>query len=127
MMRVAIDELRQFLREMPGAAAALLVAVVLGVGAHAAIFYEADGDELRLIANRSAAQVSNEIESVDPFARMRARVHCPEKIPGFTLIVGLREYNVELSVPVAGLPSLFENSRPEAATAMLSMETQVVA
>lgn len=127
MMRVAIEELRQFLREMPGAAAALLVAVVLGVGAHAAIFYEADGEELRLIANRSAAQVSNEIENVDPFTRMRARIHCPEKIPGFTLIVGLREYNVELSVPVAGFQSLFEGARPEVATAMLPMNAQIAA
>jgi hypothetical protein len=127
MMMHAIEELRQFLREMPGATAALLVAVVLGVGAHAAIFYEADGEELRLIANHSVVQVPNEIENADPLTRMRARIHCPEKIPGFTLIVGLREYNVELSVPVTGFQSLFENVRPEVASVMPQTNSQVTA
>lgn len=126
-MRLAIEELRQFLRDMPGAAAALLVAVVLGVGAHAAIFYEADGEELHLIANRSAVQVSDEIENVDPLTRMRARIHCPDKIPGFTLVVGLREYNVELSVPMAGFQSLFDGVRPEVATVTPQTNSQVAA
>jgi len=127
MVRVVIEEVRQFLREMPGAAAALLVAVVLGVGAHAAIFYEADGEELRLVANRSAGQVSSEIESVDPFSRMRARIHCPEKVPGFTLIVGLHDYNVELSVPVVGMQSLFEDARADVASVIEPRSTHVVA
>ncbi|MBS1822138.1 MAG: hypothetical protein JST61_09220 [Acidobacteria bacterium] len=127
MMRVAFEELRQLFRETPGAAAALLIAVVLGIGVHAALFYEADGEDLRLAANHSVANVASEVEAADPFTRMRARIHCPDKVPGFTLIVGLREYNVELSVPVADFASLFERTRPEAATAMLPMKGSTAA
>ncbi|MBS1801133.1 MAG: hypothetical protein JSS95_15070 [Acidobacteria bacterium] len=127
MMRVAVEGLRQLFRETPGAGAALLVAIVLGIGVHAAIFYEADGEDLRLITNHSVGRMANEVEAADPFSRMRARIHCPDKVPGFTVIVGLREYNVELSVPVAGLQSLFEVPRPAAATAMLPVKTRTAA
>jgi hypothetical protein len=127
MMRVAIEEIRQFLREMPGAAAALLIAVILGVGAHAAIFYEADGEDFRLVANRSTGRATDEVEGVDPLSRMRSRIQCAEKIPGFTLIVGLSDYNVELTVPVTGMPSLFEDARADVARTMQPMDTRGVA
>src|SRR4051812_42464168 len=117
MVHGVIEELRQFLREMPGTAAALLLVAVLGIGVHAAIFYEADGEQLRLVANRSAGRVADEVERIDPFSRMRARIPCAEKIPGFTVIVGLRDYNVELTVPVAGVKSLFEDPRADVARA----------
>lgn len=113
MMRVAVEELRQFFRETPGAAAALLMAIVLGIGVHAAIFYEADGEDLRLIANHSVGRMASEVEAADPFSRMRARIHCPDKVPGFTLIVGMREYNVELTVPIMGVRSLFDDARTD--------------
>jgi hypothetical protein len=125
MVRTVIDELRQLLREMPGLAAAVLVVVVLGVGAHAAVFYEADGEELRLVADRSKPHALD--ESADPISRMRARIACAEKVPGFTVIVGLSEYNVELSVPVVGMRSLFEDARADVARALTTPDTSSAA
>lgn len=115
-MQGVIDEARQVLREMPGFAAAVMVMIVLGLGAHAAIFYEADGEDLRLIADKSEA--SDGSEANDPMSRMRARLGCAEKIPGFTLVVGLSHYNLELSVPVRGMQTAFDKARPEVARVM---------
>jgi hypothetical protein len=113
------------LREMPGFAAAVMIAIVIGIGAHAAVFYEADGEELRLIANRTVAHAAD--ESADPFIRMRSRIDCAEKVPGFTVIVGLSEYNVELSVPVMGVRSLFEEPHADVAQALSIFDTLSVA
>ena len=111
-----IDEARHVLREMPGFAAAVMVMIALGLGAHAAVFYEADGEELRLIADKSEPSESNDAsEASDPMSRMRARLGCAEKIPGFTVIVGLSHYNLELSVPVRGMQTVFDGARPEVA------------
>jgi len=115
-MQGAIEEARQVLREMPLFAAAVMVMVALGLGVHAAIFYEADGEDLRLIADRT--EPSDTGEAGDPMTRMRARLECAEKTPGFTVIVGLRHYNVELSVPVRGMQGIFEQARPDVARAI---------
>jgi hypothetical protein len=99
-MQGAIEDARQVLREMPLFAAAVLLMVALGLGVHAAVFYEADGESLRLVADKSEPSAD---ETNDPMTRMRARLGCPEKIPGFTLVVGMSHYNLELSVPVRGM------------------------
>jgi hypothetical protein len=112
-MQGVIQEARQVFREMPVYAAAVIVMVALGMGAHAAIFYEADGEDLRLIADRS--EPNDAVESDDPMTRMRARLGCTEKIPGFTVIVGLSHYNVELSVPVRGMQTMLDRARPDVA------------
>ncbi|WP_260706717.1 hypothetical protein [Edaphobacter flagellatus] len=114
MIREAIDETRRLLQGRPALTAAALMAAALGAGAHAAIFYEADGEEFRLTAAHTTTRVMEDDVS-DPFNRMRARLGCMEKIPGFTVIVGLSEYNVELSVPVMGMRSLFDKARPDVA------------
>ena len=115
-MQGVIDEARQVMREMPGFAVAVMVMIALGMGAHAAIFYEADGEDLRLIADKSEPGEGNDGSDVsDPMTRMRARLGCAEKIPGFTVIVGLSHYNLELSVPVRGMQTAFDNARPEVA------------
>ena len=122
-MQGVIEETRQVLREMPLFAAAVMVMVALGLGVHAAIFYEADGEDLRLIADRSEPSDAGEVgEASDPMTRMRARLECAGKVPGFTVIVGLRHYNVELSVPVRGMQRIFEQARPEVARAMAMVE-----
>ena len=127
-MQGVIEETRQVLREMPLFAAAVMVMVALGLGVHAAIFYEADGEDLRLIADRSEPSDAGEVsEASDPMTRMRARLECAEKIPGFTVIVGLRHYNVELSVPVRGMQRIFEQARPDVARAMETPELQQAA
>jgi hypothetical protein len=110
---------------MPLFAAAVTVMVALGLGVHAAIFYEADGEDLRLIADRLEPSDAPEAsEANDPMIRMRSRLQCAEKIPGFTVIVGLSHYNVELSVPVRGMQRMFEQTSPDVARVMETLELQ---
>jgi hypothetical protein len=60
--------------------------------------------------------------------RMRARLGCPEKIPGFTLVVGMSHYNLELSVPVRGMQTMFEDARSDVArTLELETTTRIAA
>jgi hypothetical protein len=124
MFRRAIEDV-VVLREMPGLIAVVVIAVVIGVGAHAAIFYEADGEQLRFTADRSSTHAAD--DSADPLRRMRSRISCAEKVPGFTVIVGLSEYNVELSVPVVGMRSLFEDARSDVATALSARDLRSAA
>jgi hypothetical protein len=49
--------------------------------------------------------------------RMGARLKCAEKTPGFTVVVGLSHYSVELSVPVRGMQHMFEQAPPDVAQA----------
>ena len=124
-MQGVIEEGRQVLREMPIFAAAVMTMVALGLGVHAAVFYEADGEDLRLIADRSEPNDAGEVtEASDPMTRMRARLECAEKIPGFTVIVGLSHYNVELSVSVPGVQRIFEQAPPDVARAMGTLDLQ---
>jgi hypothetical protein len=103
-----IQEARQILDEMPAFAAAFLLLVAMCIGVRCAVFYEADGEQLKLITDRAdAAAMTKE----DPFGRMHARNECSPKIPGFTVIFGVRQFHLELSVPVTGMQSLFENTR----------------
>jgi len=125
-MQRAIEDARQMLREMPLFAAAVLMMVALGMGVHAAVFYEADGESLRLVADKSEPSTADETN--DPMTRMRARLGCPEKIPGFTLVVGMSHYNLELSVPVRGMQTMFEDARSDVArTLELETTTRIAA
>ena len=125
-MQGAIEDARQTLREMPLFAAAVLMMVALGMGVHAAVFYEADGESLRLVADKSEPSTAD--ETTDPMTRMRARLGCPEKIPGFTLVVGMSHYNLELSVPVRGMQTMFEDARSDVArTLELETTTRIAA
>jgi len=128
-MQGAIEDARQMLREMPLFAAVVLMMVALGMGVHAAVFYEADGESLRLVADKSEPSSANETsEANDPMTRMRARLGCPEKIPGFTLVVGMSHYNLELSVPVRGMQAMFEDARSDVArTLELETTTRIAA
>jgi hypothetical protein len=119
-MRTVLDDARRMLRENPAMVTAVLLMVALAAGLRAAVFYEADGEELRLIADggSSMQEASDESQSSDLMDKMRARMGCPEKIPGFTVIVGLSHYNVELSVPVRGIDRIFESTRPEVARSL---------
>jgi hypothetical protein len=123
-MRAVIEDTRQTLREMPGFAAAVVVMVALCFGVHGAVFYEADGEGLRLVAD-GGEPINNttaRTEGADLIGRMRSRLECAEKIPGFTVIVGLSHYNVELSVPMQGMRSMFEDARSDVAHAVDVMD-----
>jgi hypothetical protein len=106
MIREVIQEAREIRHEMPAFTAIFLVLVALCIGVRGAIFYEADGEQLRFIAHRTEAQF-------DPIDRMHARPKCSVKIPGVTVIVGLRQYSMELSVPAATLHALLNVSQPD--------------
>ena len=114
MMREVMDEARQILHEMPAFAAVFLLAVAMCVGVRCAIFLEADGEQLRLIADAAS---ENTPDANDPIGRMRALGECSARVPGFTGIVGLRQYNMELSVPVTSVRALFKNARMNSARA----------
>ena len=105
MMSSLFDEARQMVREMPLAVAVFLAAVVLGLGAHAMVMDEADGESVRLVANR---HVSWQSGARSPLTAARLRSGCQEKIPGFTVIVGLNEYSLELSVPTGRMKMVLE-------------------
>jgi len=104
MISSLFDEARQMVREMPLAVAVFLAAVVLGLGAHAMVMDEADGESVRLVANRHVSWQSGAQSRT--VARLRSG--CREKIPGFTVIVGLNEYSLELSVPTVRMNMVLE-------------------
>jgi hypothetical protein len=108
MMREVMEEARETAREMPAFTAAFLLLVALCVGARCAVFYEADGEQPKLIAAESVSRAVT--EGTDAISRMRARAECPLKTPGFTVVVGLRQYEMELSVPIASVQSLFNDA-----------------
>jgi hypothetical protein len=103
-----LQEARQILDEMPAFAAAFLLLVAMCIGVRCAVFYEADGEQLKLITDRADATA---MTKEDAFGRMHARNECSPRIPGFTVIFGVRQFHLELSVPVTGVQSLFENTR----------------
>jgi hypothetical protein len=97
MLRETVLDLRNVARDMPWFAAAVLLSVALCVGVNASVLGEAEEEHLRLSANRVDVPMASSIEEV----KSRLLHRCPaEKIPGFTVIVALRQYSVELSVPM---------------------------
>lgn len=93
MIAEIVNDMKADFREQPGVAAALVLAVVMGVGFNAAFFCMADGDGLRL-----SADGGDPVE--DQINVMRSHVCSAESKPGFTVIVGTRQYSVKLSVPL---------------------------
>lgn len=99
MIREVIQEANEIRREMPAFTAAFLLLVGLCIGIRGAIFYRADGDRLRFVAHKTETRL-------DPIHRMYAEAECSMKIPGITVIVGLREYSMELSIPTATMHAM---------------------
>jgi hypothetical protein len=114
MIWEVMEEARQIMREMPGFTAAFVVLLALCIGVRCAIFYEADGEHLKVTADRHNHPAEWEERTLtsasDAFTRMRAHTACPLKTPGFTLIVGLRQFDMEVSVPLTGVRALFEDA-----------------
>ena len=111
MIAELVRDVKTELRELPWFAATVVLAVAVGIGLNVAVFYEADGDELRVTASR-AQSIEEQV------SRLRAHKCSMELKPGFTVLVGLRQYSLELSVPMAGVRSLFEDVRPNVADAV---------
>jgi len=110
-MRGVIEEARQIVREMPGFVAAFLLLVALCIGVRGAVFYEADGEGLKLITDGDHRGPGEEMDAIN---RMRAHAGCSLKTPGFTVIVGVRQYGMELSVPARSVQTFFKGARPNA-------------
>lgn len=106
MVREVIEEARVTCREMPGFTASVLLVVALCVGVRGAVFCRADGERLRLIAHKTEARL-------DPIRRMYAQADSAARIPGVTVIFGLRNYSVELSVPTQSLQAWLHVERPQ--------------
>lgn len=104
MMAEVLRDLKAELREFPEFAAVLVLAVIVGIGFNTAVFCNAIGNELQI----HATQGQSAMEQME-MLRMRS---CSEELkPGFTVIVELRKYSVELSVPLDGVRSLFNDIR----------------
>lgn len=122
MISSLFDEARQLVREMPLAVAVFLAAVVLGLGAHAMVMNEADGESVRLVANR---HVSWQSGAPWPRTVARLRSECQEKIPGFTVIVGLNEYSLELSVPTVRMNMVLAKAQSKLAKTLRAYHRSV--
>ena len=110
MMAELLRDVKADFRESPGVAAAVVLAVAVGVGCNAAFFCQADGEGLRVSASRGES-------TADQVERLHAKSCSTEVMPGFTVIVGLRQYSVELSVPVPNVRALFDEVQPNVAAA----------
>lgn len=110
-MAELLRDTRTGLREFPWFAVLIVLAVVVDAGFNMAIVNHADGDRFQIRVNR---QVSAE-EQVD---QLRSNRCSEEPNPGFTIIAGLRQYSMELSVPTVGVRSLLDGVRTDAAAAL---------
>lgn len=102
MLRETIHDLRSVAREMPWFAAAVVLSVAVSIGVNASVLDEAEEEHIRLSARRADVPMTTTIEEV----KSRLLHRCPtEKISGFTVIVALRQYSLELSVPMGRVRS----------------------
>lgn len=100
MLRETVLDLRDIVREMPWFGVAVFLLIAMGVGVNASILGEAEEEHVRLSAIRANVLMASSMEEV----KSRFLRRCPaEKIPGITVIVALRQYSVELSVPMRPL------------------------
>lgn len=104
MIAELLHEMKAEIREFPWLWAMVLLTIVAGIDFNLAIFGGADSSHLRFSASHGAAAEMQ----MDRF-----RMHsCSTGLtPGFTVIVGLRRYSMELSVPVNGVRSLLKHTR----------------
>jgi hypothetical protein len=110
MMAELLRDVKADLREMPGVPIAVALAIAVGVGCNAVVFWQADGEGLRVSASR-------EQSTEDKVEQLHAKICSAELTPGFTVILGLRQYSVEVSVPVPVVRSLAGNVKANVAAA----------
>ena len=114
MIAELLQEVKTEFREFPELAAMALLALVVGIGLNTAVFSNATGDELQMRVSRGRSAA----EQIEQMERLRAH-RCSEELkPGFTVIVELRRYSVELNVPLDGVRSLFDDAQTSIASSL---------
>ena len=108
MMAELLRDVKAEVNESPGVAAVVVLAVAFGAGCNTAFFSQADGERLGVSASRGQS-------TADQVERLRAQ-SCFMK-PGFTVIVGVHQYSMELSVPAPNVHALFEDVQANVAAA----------
>jgi hypothetical protein len=108
MIAELLRDMKEDLRELPGVTIAIALAIMVGLGCNAEIFWHADGDGLRVSASREQS-TSDQVE------RLHAKNCTAELTPGFTVLLGLRQYSVEVSVPIPVVRSFSEDVRANVA------------
>jgi hypothetical protein len=120
MMAELLRDVKTEVRELPGVAAAIVLAVAVEVGCNVAFFCQADGEGLRVSASRGQS-------TADQVERLHVQSCSTEVTPGFTVIAGLRQYSVEVSVPVPDIRAMFEDVRANVAVAWCERRHEHVA
>jgi hypothetical protein len=100
-MMTWIEDLKQTMREMPWFAAAFGLLVVLGIGVNAEILGAADGDEARVCVGRVDTPM------LPTLGAGEWNVHrcVTGATPGLTVLVGIRHYRMEVTIPAAAVRS----------------------
>jgi hypothetical protein len=104
MIAEQLQDLKTELREFPELAAALLLAIVIGVGFKMAVFCNAIGNEFHV-------HTSKGLSAAEQLQRLRMQSCSAELKPGFTVIIELRRHDVEMNVPLDGVGSLLDGVR----------------
>lgn len=125
MLRETIQDLRGVAKEMPGFTAAVLLATAVGAGLKGAVVNEADSDHLSVHASRLDSQAMGTDTGL--MSRMRTHLCDSEKTPGFTVIVALRQYSLELSVPTKEIHTLIDDARVSLIGSVGEMDRRSVA
>ena len=114
MMAELVQDVKAEFRESPLFAVMVVLAIVAGIGLNGSILRGAEGDTLRVVASQGV--------SIEDQADRLRHLCSTDLKPGFTLLVGLRQYSVELSVPVAGMHSPLDGGAEADRIAGLEME-----
>jgi hypothetical protein len=94
-MIATIEDLKQTGREMPWFAVTVLMAVAVGVGLNVEVIGGADGDQARVAMSRVENSM---VVAADECERAARRCGLGDR-PGVTMVIGVRSYRFEMTIP----------------------------
>jgi hypothetical protein len=94
-MMATIEDWRQTVREMPWFAATVLLAVVVGIGVNVEVMGGADGDQARVAMGRVETSM---VAAAGECKRAVRRCDFGDR-PGVTMVIGVRSYWIEMTIP----------------------------
>lgn len=110
-MMSMLDELKLTAAEMPWYFVAVLVAVMLCAGVQTEIVCGADGDRARVSIGRMETSLDSSMEHVAAACEREARLSIPVNTPGVTMLIGVRSYWFEMTVPKAAIEAKLATMR----------------